>query len=117
MDHFVLREGVLHAEALPLPALAERYGTPLYVYSRATLERHYRAFDDALAAVHRALQMSAEDLDARMVDWADWDDAAAFAADGGEDFEQSNLGVASMRTSTWLSDSIAAIDERFSLSR
>lgn len=51
MDHFVLRDGVLHAEALPLPALAERYGTPLYVYSRATLERHYRAFDDALAAV------------------------------------------------------------------
>lgn len=51
MDHFVLRDGVLHAEALPLPALAERHGTPLYVYSRATLERHYRAFDEALAAV------------------------------------------------------------------
>lgn len=51
MDHFALRDGVLHAEALPVAALAERFGTPLYVYSRATLERHYRAFDDALAAV------------------------------------------------------------------
>ena len=51
MDHFVLRDGVLHAEALPVAGLAERFGTPLYVYSRATLERHYRAFDDALATV------------------------------------------------------------------
>lgn len=51
MDHFVLRDGALHAEALPVAALAERFGTPLYVYSRATLERHYRAFDEALAPV------------------------------------------------------------------
>jgi len=51
VDHFVLRDGALHAEALPVAALAERFGTPLYVYSRATLERHYRAFDEALAPV------------------------------------------------------------------
>ena len=51
MDHFVLRDGALHAEALPVAALAERFGTPLYIYSRATLERHYRAFDQALAPV------------------------------------------------------------------
>ena len=54
MDHFVVRKGVLHAEALPVAQLAEQFGTPLYVYSRATLERHYRAFDEALASVpHR----------------------------------------------------------------
>ena len=51
MDHFTLRDGELHAEAVPLSAIARRYGTPTYVYSRATLERHYRAFDSALAAV------------------------------------------------------------------
>ena len=51
MDHFTLRDGALYAEALPVAALADRYGTPLYVYSRATLERHYRAFDQALASV------------------------------------------------------------------
>lgn len=51
MDHFNVKEGVLHAEGLSVVALAERFGTPLYVYSRATLERHYRAFDAALASV------------------------------------------------------------------
>ncbi|MGM0476653.1 MAG: diaminopimelate decarboxylase [Pseudomonadota bacterium] len=48
MDHFDYRDGELHAEDRPLSRLAEAYGTPLYVYSRATLERHWRAFDDAL---------------------------------------------------------------------
>jgi diaminopimelate decarboxylase len=51
VDHFTLRDGALHAENLPVAALAERHGTPLYIYSRATLERHYRAFDEALASV------------------------------------------------------------------
>lgn len=45
MDHFNYRDGVLHAEDVPLTEIAARYGTPSYVYSRATLERHYHAFD------------------------------------------------------------------------
>lgn len=49
MDHFEFRHGELYAEDLPVLRLAERHGTPLYVYSRATLERHFRAFDEALA--------------------------------------------------------------------
>ena len=49
MDHFEYRNGELHAEDVPVRELAELYGTPLYVYSRATLERHWRAFDEALA--------------------------------------------------------------------
>ena len=54
MDHFVVRNGALHAEGLPVAQLAAQFGTPLYVYSRATLERHYRAFDEALVSVpHR----------------------------------------------------------------
>lgn len=47
MDYFNERSGRLYAEAIPLSTLAETHGTPLYVYSRATLERHYRAFDEA----------------------------------------------------------------------
>ncbi|SOC23354.1 diaminopimelate decarboxylase [Alloalcanivorax xenomutans] len=47
MDHFPYRDGTLYVEELPLTLLAERFGTPLYVYSRAALETHYRAFDDA----------------------------------------------------------------------
>jgi diaminopimelate decarboxylase len=54
MDHFNYRDGELCAEEVPLSAIAARYGTPTYVYSRATLSRHYRAFDEALAGLdHR----------------------------------------------------------------
>ena len=47
MDHFNERDGILHAEDVPLTEIAERFGTPCYIYSRATLERHWRAFDRA----------------------------------------------------------------------
>jgi diaminopimelate decarboxylase len=47
MDYFEYRDGELHAEQVPLASIAERFGTPCYVYSRATLERHWRAFDRA----------------------------------------------------------------------
>lgn len=55
MNHFDWREGRLHAENVDLTILAERAGTPLYVYSTATLEHHYRVFarafpSDALIA-------------------------------------------------------------------
>ncbi|HET9068202.1 MAG TPA: diaminopimelate decarboxylase [Amaricoccus sp.] len=51
MDHFTYRGGVLHAEAVPLPEIAAAVGTPVYVYSSATLARHYRVFEDALAGM------------------------------------------------------------------
>src|SRR6195952_3533282 len=51
MNHFDYRNGVLHAEAVDLVALAEAVGTPFYCYSTATLERHYRVFADAFAGV------------------------------------------------------------------
>jgi diaminopimelate decarboxylase len=50
MDHFDYRDGELHAEAVPVSAIAQRYGTPCYVYARATIERHWYAFDRALAS-------------------------------------------------------------------
>src|SRR6056297_862673 len=48
MDHFLYRDGVLHAEDVPLTEIAQSVGTPFYCYSTATLERHYRLFDEAL---------------------------------------------------------------------
>ncbi|MBV7264793.1 diaminopimelate decarboxylase [Erythrobacter ani] len=51
MDHFALKDGVMHAEDVPLPQIAEQVGTPVYVYSRATLERHARVFREALSEV------------------------------------------------------------------
>jgi diaminopimelate decarboxylase len=49
VDHFEYRQGRLYCEDVSVETLAETYGTPLYVYSRATLERHWHAFDSALA--------------------------------------------------------------------
>lgn len=51
MDHFQIRDGVLHAEDVPMPAIADAVGTPVYVYSRATLTRHARVFRDALKGI------------------------------------------------------------------
>ena len=48
MDHFLYRDGVLHAEDVPVAEIAAAVGTPFYVYSTATLERHFKLFDDAL---------------------------------------------------------------------
>ena len=49
MDHFLYRNGVLHAEDVPLTEIAARVGTPFYVYSTATLTRHYHLFTEALS--------------------------------------------------------------------
>jgi diaminopimelate decarboxylase len=54
MHHFAYRDGVLHAEAVNLAAVAAAVGTPFYCYSTATLERHYRVFAGAFSDV-RAL--------------------------------------------------------------
>jgi len=49
MDHFEYRKGRLCAEDVPVQQIAQAVGTPSYVYSRATLERHWHAFDKAFA--------------------------------------------------------------------
>ena len=51
MDHFIYRNGALHAEDVSLSEIASAVGTPFYVYSTATLERHYQVFDEALAGM------------------------------------------------------------------
>ncbi|WP_443969539.1 diaminopimelate decarboxylase [Sphingobium sp. CR28] len=53
MDHFQLIDGALHCEAVPLSRIVQEVGTPVYVYSRATLERHARVFREALSGLPR----------------------------------------------------------------
>jgi diaminopimelate decarboxylase len=48
MDHFLYRGGTLHAEDVPIAEIAAKVGTPFYVYSTATLTRHFHLFDEAL---------------------------------------------------------------------
>ncbi|WP_374397374.1 diaminopimelate decarboxylase [Tabrizicola sp.] len=48
MDHFLYRNGTLHAEGVAIPDIAAAVGTPFYVYSTATLTRHYKLFTEAL---------------------------------------------------------------------
>lgn len=49
MHHFPYQDGVLHAESVPLPQIAEAVGTPCYVYAQSTITRHYTVFAEALA--------------------------------------------------------------------
>jgi diaminopimelate decarboxylase len=51
MDNFLLRDGALHAEDVPLAAVADAVGTPVYVYSTATLARHVAVFREALSGL------------------------------------------------------------------
>jgi len=51
MDHFSYQHGQLYAEKIPLADIANEVGTPAYVYSRATLSRHYQAFENALDGI------------------------------------------------------------------
>src|SRR6056300_743223 len=51
MDHFDYKNGALYAEDVPIADIAAAVGTPFYVYSTATLLRHYRLFDEALDGI------------------------------------------------------------------
>jgi len=51
MDHFLYRDGALHAEDVPVAEIAAKVGTPFYCYSTATLLRHFRLFDEALNGI------------------------------------------------------------------
>ncbi len=51
MDHFNYRDGVMYVEDVPLTRIADEVGTPAYVYSTATLTRHYHVFQEALSGM------------------------------------------------------------------
>ena len=62
MDHFLYRDGRLHAEDVELARIAAEVGTPFYCYSTATLVRHYRLFDEALAGMDHLVCFSMKSL-------------------------------------------------------
>ena len=51
MDHFDYKDGQLVAEQVAVASIAEQFGTPSYIYSRATLEKHWQAFDSAFEGI------------------------------------------------------------------
>jgi diaminopimelate decarboxylase len=55
MNHFQLRGGIMHCEDVPLPQIAREVGTPVFVYSTATMQRHARVLKQALARVQDPL--------------------------------------------------------------
>jgi len=55
MDHFQYTNGELNAENVAVSTIAEQFGTPTYIYSRATLERHWHAFDSAFEGLEHSV--------------------------------------------------------------
>jgi diaminopimelate decarboxylase len=55
VNHFQRKRGILHAESIPLDQLADRFGTPLYVYSTATLTRHWKVLHRSLAGIRHTV--------------------------------------------------------------
>jgi diaminopimelate decarboxylase len=51
MDHFQYRDGALFAEDVPVSDIASQFGTPCFIYSKATLVRHFRAYADSLTDI------------------------------------------------------------------
>jgi len=62
MHHFNYKDGELYCEDVPLRSIAEKAGTPCYVYSRATLERHFLAFDRAFNGIEHLTCFSVKAL-------------------------------------------------------
>jgi diaminopimelate decarboxylase len=60
LNHFAYRDGVLHAEDVPLPVIAAAISTPFYCYSTATLRRHYRVFAEAMAGLDSMICFAAK---------------------------------------------------------
>jgi len=58
MDHFAYKNRVLHCEDVPVPELAEHYGTPVFVYSQATLVHHLTSIQTAFAAMEPIIAYS-----------------------------------------------------------
>ena len=62
MDHFLYRDGALHAEDVPVSEIAAAVGTPFYVYSTATLTRHFQLFQDALSGLDHTICFAMKSL-------------------------------------------------------
>ena len=65
MDHFLYKNGILHAEDVAIPDIAAAVGTPFYVYSTATLTRHYHLFTEALTPLPHLVCFAIKSLSQR----------------------------------------------------
>ncbi|NIY73591.1 diaminopimelate decarboxylase [Marivivens donghaensis] len=62
MDHFIYQNGVLHAEDVAITDIAKEVGTPFYVYSKATLLRHFQVFDESLEGMEHLVCFAMKSL-------------------------------------------------------
>lgn len=60
MNHFIFRGNELYCEDVPVKKIAEKVGTPLYIYSHATLKRHFHTFTDAFKGINSLICFSAK---------------------------------------------------------
>ncbi|MBG0776536.1 MAG: diaminopimelate decarboxylase [Desulfovibrionaceae bacterium] len=94
MHHFEYKDGVLHAENVPVPELARTYGTPLYVYSEATLRRHFEAFDSAFSCPHMTCYSVKANSNLRVLSLLGSMGAGMDIVSGGELYRARKAGVA-----------------------
>jgi diaminopimelate decarboxylase len=94
MSDFIYRDGELHAEGVPVRTLAETYGTPLYVYSRAHLLRQYRALAGAMREVRPLICYAVKtNTNAAVIRAVAREGAGADVVSGGELFRALQAGV------------------------
>lgn len=95
MDHFLYRDGQLFAEDVPVAEIAAAVGTPFYVYSTATLTRHFKLFDEALDGVPHLVCFAMKSLSNQAVLKTLADAGAGMdVVSGGEYFRAKAAGVA-----------------------
>ena len=95
MDHFLYRDGQLFAEDVPVAEIAAAVGTPFYVYSTATLTRHFKLFDEALDGVPHLVCFAMKSLSNQAVLRTLADAGAGMdVVSGGEYFRAKAAGVA-----------------------
>ena len=94
MDHFLYRDGALYAEDVPVAEIAAAVGTPFYVYSTATLTRHFKLFDDALDGIDHLVCFAMKSLSNQAVIKVLADAGAGMdVVSGGEYFRAKAAGV------------------------
>jgi len=98
MNHFNYKKGELYAEGVPLRVLARKYGTPLYVYSAATLKRHVEAYEDAFSKVSHITCFAAKaNSNLSVLNLLSRHGAGADVVSGGELFRALKAGVPAKR--------------------
>jgi len=98
MHHFHYRDGMLYAEDLPIEEIAQKIGTPFYLYSYKTLMRHYRVFDEALSEMNHLICYSVKaNSNLAILRIFAKQGAGADVVSGGEIFRAKKAGVDSQK--------------------